>query len=226
MAIDWYSIKLKDQVGPAQPRVVLGDVTQYAAFITRGPADPNFPTLPGPITAITTLFTNLGETRIEGIDVDLRYRTPQTAAGRFRFGLQGTYYTKYDIQQIDGSFAGQIGLYSGIGGAINRWKHYADDRLGLRRVGRDDRADLRPRLHGREPRRQRQPASRRQLRRVRPAGTLHRRQEPDDLGGHQEPVRPRAAVHQPGLHVPERLRPVVRRSARRVLVREHRLQVP
>jgi iron complex outermembrane receptor protein len=125
LGVDWYSIKLKDQVGLLNPAAVLGDVVQYAAFNTRGPTDPNFPTLPGPITAITTLFTNLGETRIEGIDVDLRYRTPQTAAGRFRFGLQGTYYTKYDIQQIDGSFAGQIGLYSGIGGAINRWKHYA-----------------------------------------------------------------------------------------------------
>jgi len=125
MGVDWYSIKLKDQVGLLNPAAVLGDVVQYAAFITRGPTDPNFPTLPGPITAITTLFTNLGETRIEGIDVDLRYRTPQTVAGRFRFGLNGTYYTKYDIQQIDGSFAGQIGLYSGIGGAINRWKHYA-----------------------------------------------------------------------------------------------------
>ena len=73
---------------------MLGDVDQYAAFITRGPVDPNFPTLPGPITAITTLFTNLGETRIEGFDVDLRYRTPSTSVGRFRFGLQGTYYTQ------------------------------------------------------------------------------------------------------------------------------------
>ena len=125
VALDWYKIDLKDQVGLLNPAAVLGDVVQYAAFITRGPADPNFPGLPGPITAITTLFTNLGETRIEGIDIDARYRTPATSVGRFRFGLQGTYYTKYDIQQIDGSFAGQIGLYSGIGGAINRWKHYA-----------------------------------------------------------------------------------------------------
>ena len=125
LGLDWYSIELKDQIGLLNPAAVLGDVDQYAAFITRGPVDPNFPNLPGPITAITTLYTNLGETRIEGIDVDLRYRTPATSAGRFRFGLQGTYYTKYDVQQIDGSFAGQVGLYSGIGGAINRWKHYA-----------------------------------------------------------------------------------------------------
>ncbi|MEO8487749.1 MAG: TonB-dependent receptor [Betaproteobacteria bacterium] len=125
LGVDWYHIELKDQVGLLNPIVVLGDVDQYAAFITRGPVDPNFPLLPGPITAITTLFTNLGETRIEGIDIDARYRTPSTSIGRFRFGLQGTYYTKYDIQQIDGSFAGQVGLYSGIGGAINRWKHYA-----------------------------------------------------------------------------------------------------
>jgi iron complex outermembrane receptor protein len=226
LGVDWYSIKLKDQVGLLNPAVVLGDVTQYAAFITRGPADPNFPTLPGPITAITTLFTNLGETRIEGIDVDLRYRTPQTAAGRFRFGLQGTYYTKYDIQQIDGSFAGQIGLYSGIGGAINRWKHYATidwdygawgatlaQTFGLgytdanpdvngnpRRVGNYDVYDLQVRWTG--------------VKNL----TIS--------AGIKNLFDPRAAVHQPGLHVPERLRPVVRRSARGILVRERRLQVP
>lgn len=125
LGVDWFSIELKDQVGLLNPAAVLGDVDQYAAYITRGPVDPNFPTLPGPITAITTLYTNLGETRIEGFDIDLRYRTPATRVGRFQFGLQGTYYTKYDVQQIDGSFAGQIGLFSGIGGAINRWKHYA-----------------------------------------------------------------------------------------------------
>ena len=125
IGLDWFHIELKDQVGLLNPAVVLGDVDQYASFITRGPVDPAFPTLPGPITAITTLFTNLGETRIEGFDIDLRYRTPATSIGRFRFALQGTYYSKYDIQQIDGSFAGQVGLYSGIGGAINRWRHYA-----------------------------------------------------------------------------------------------------
>lgn len=125
LGVDWFNIKLKDQIGLLNSAAILGDLGQFGQFVTRGPTQPEFPTLPGPITAITTVYTNFGETRIEGIDIDARYRTPATKVGRFRLGLQGTYYRKYDIQQIDGTFAGQVGLYSGIGGAINRWRHYA-----------------------------------------------------------------------------------------------------
>jgi iron complex outermembrane receptor protein len=169
MGVDWYSIKLKDQVGPAQPG---GGARRRRAVRRVHHARPR-PTrtsrrCPGPITAITTLFTNLGETRIEGIDVDLRYRTPQTVAGRFRFGLNGTYYTKYDIQQIDGSFAGQIGLYSGIGGAINRWKHYATIDWEYGAWGATLAQTFGLGYTDANPGRQRQPAARRQLRRLRP----------------------------------------------------------
>ena len=55
LGADWFNIKVKDQIGILNAAAILGDVNQYAQYITRGPATPEFPGLPGPITAITTV---------------------------------------------------------------------------------------------------------------------------------------------------------------------------
>ncbi len=60
--------------------------------------------------------------------MDTRYRIPLAAAGVYTVGLNGTYFLKYDIQNVDGSFSSINGMVSpivnGNGGVIPRWRHY------------------------------------------------------------------------------------------------------
>jgi iron complex outermembrane receptor protein len=95
--------------------------------VTRGPVDPAFPNLPGPITRIEQGYINLGNTHIEGVDVETHYKWPTSRFGRLRFDMSGTYYIRYDGQNTDGSFSGFVSnsFNSPVVGVIPRWKHYA-----------------------------------------------------------------------------------------------------
>jgi len=127
-SIDYFHLKVKDFIQDGIPvATILGNLGLYGNLVTRGPVDPNFPNLPGPIVDISQLQLNLGETRISGLDLDARYRAPEQSWGRLTFGIQGTYYIKYDTQNSDGTFTGNVGTSYGAAntGVIPRWKHYA-----------------------------------------------------------------------------------------------------
>ena len=66
-----------------------------------------------------------------------------------RFDISGTYYSRYDLQNIDKSYTGIVSnsLNSPVVGVIPRWKHYAlpSNAATSRRVkGRGSSASLRP----------------------------------------------------------------------------------
>lgn len=126
VAVDAFKINLKDTiVNGITPAVVLSDLTKYGYLITRGPVDPAFPTLPGPITQINTTNINLGQTKLAGVDFDAKLRIPDLEVGRITVGYSGTYFTKYDTENIDGTFAPNINLVNGAtGGIIPRLKTY------------------------------------------------------------------------------------------------------
>ena len=126
-SMDWFSLTLKNSVSNGIPQAtILSDPNQYASYITRGPVQPQYPTLPGPIIDLDQRYVNLGETQIEGWDISLQYAFPQTPIGKFTLGATGTYISKYDVQQTDGSFAGFIsnGYQSVATGITPRWKSY------------------------------------------------------------------------------------------------------
>jgi iron complex outermembrane receptor protein len=128
MSVDYFKLNLSDTVSNGAPiSTILQDLGQYGGLVTRGPVDPNQPNLPGHIQTIQQTFVNLGNTHMEGIDLDLRYRTPMSSVGRFRFGLAGTYFIRYDSQQLDGSYLGGVSnAYGAVAtGIIPRWKQYA-----------------------------------------------------------------------------------------------------
>jgi len=128
ISLDWFKLNVKDFILDGIPvATILGDLNQFGSLVTRGPVDPNFPNLPGPITDISQLQLNIGETKIEGLDLEMHYRAPEQSWGRLSFGLSGTYYIKYDNQNQDGSFSSQVGNSYGAAntGVIPRWKHYA-----------------------------------------------------------------------------------------------------
>jgi iron complex outermembrane receptor protein len=126
LAVDAFKINLKDTiVNGVAATTILGDLAKYGHLVTRGPIDPAFPALPGPIVSITQTNLNLGETRVAGIDIDGRWAIGSTEFGRFNAMLTGTYFTQYDVQNPDGTFTpGVDQVNTATGGVIPRWKHY------------------------------------------------------------------------------------------------------
>jgi iron complex outermembrane receptor protein len=126
---DAFRVKLKNPIiFGIDPASLLANEAQFSGFITRGAATADCPGCPGPIQQINQLNLNLGATNVDGVDADLRYRLDTGNAGTFTFGLIGTYFSKYEIQQPDGSFIGIAGrvspIVNGAGGVVPRWHHY------------------------------------------------------------------------------------------------------
>ena len=102
MSADYFKIRLTNAITNGIPvTTILGD-PQYYGLITRAPTEPSG--LPGRITAIQQTYINLGDTHIEGWDIEAHYKWPRMSWGRVRFDLAGTYYTRYDFQNLDGSY--------------------------------------------------------------------------------------------------------------------------
>ena len=137
IGIDWFNVDLKNTiVFGVDPSAVLGNPGAYGALITRGPCSvadlatfsaAGIPCV-GPITSLNQLNQNFGQTKITGIDVDMRWRIATEQAGNFTLGLNGTRLSKYLIQQPDGSFLNVRGavnpVVNGSGGVIPTWRHY------------------------------------------------------------------------------------------------------
>ncbi len=128
VSADYFKIRLNNGIQNGIPvTTILGDIGTYGNLVHRGPVDPAFPDLPGRIVAIDQTYINLGSTHIEGIDVEAHYKWPQMRYGRLRFDISGTYYSRYDTQNLDKSYTGIVSnaFNSNVIGIIPRWKHYA-----------------------------------------------------------------------------------------------------
>jgi len=127
VSLDWFDLYLKESItNGIAPATVLGDYAQYGYLVTRAAPDPANPTLPGRIISIDQRYINLGGVKIQGIDANIQFSAPPTSVGRFRFSMSGTYFIKYDAQQVDGSYAGFISntFASPVTGVSPRWKSY------------------------------------------------------------------------------------------------------
>jgi iron complex outermembrane receptor protein len=127
ISLDWFDLYLKQSItNGIAPATVLGDLAQYGSLVTRAAPDAANPNLPGRIVSIDQRYINLGGVKIQGIDANVQFAAPPTSYGRFRFTMSGTYYIKYDVQQVDGSYAGFISntLGSPVTGVSPRFKSY------------------------------------------------------------------------------------------------------
>ncbi|MCW5590767.1 MAG: TonB-dependent receptor [Burkholderiales bacterium] len=125
---DYFKIRLNDAITNGIPyATILGDLDQYGYLVTRGAPDPAYPGLPGRITNIDQTYINLGAVHIEGVDVEFHTGTRRASWGRLRLDVSGTYYIRYDVQNLDGSYTGFVSNQYGavITGVVPRWKHYA-----------------------------------------------------------------------------------------------------
>jgi len=127
IGIDAFHVNLENTItqGLAQT-FILANLDKYGSFVVRGPVDPATPTLPGPIISINQQNINLGQTKVAGVDIDARWRWPAGSLGRFTLAFNGTYFSKYDTQNPDGSFSPNVGNLdqSTAGGVIPRVKTY------------------------------------------------------------------------------------------------------
>ena len=131
VGLDYWEVDLKNTIiFGVTPATILADPAKFGFLITRGPAGTGAPCAgcPGPILDIFQGNLNFGETKVRGLDVDARYRIPAAEAGTFTVGINGTYITKYVVQNIDGTWTSINGMVNpivnGAGGVIPRWRHY------------------------------------------------------------------------------------------------------
>ena len=103
LGVDWFYLDLKNLVTNGFPIATILDPTltgTYSYLVTRAAtcAPSTFvPGAPCPITAIDQRFVNLGEVKIQGLDVDARSRSPAHRVGPLRGQINGTYYIQYDV---------------------------------------------------------------------------------------------------------------------------------
>jgi iron complex outermembrane receptor protein len=124
VALDYFWISLKDTITQNVPAAtILADTALYASLITRGAPQGG---LPGPIVDINQTNINLGRTDLSGWDLDVKISSGATPYGRFTLFGNGTYLSKYDVQNPDGSFTSALDTANGsTGGVTVRWRHFA-----------------------------------------------------------------------------------------------------
>src|SRR5207249_2609070 len=88
--------------------------------IIRGPVDPNYPDLPGPIEVVLLRTENFGDLRTSGFDAGFKWRAPATAFAPLTFGLDGPYISKVAVPG-----AGEVAGHDDGPSATRRWRHYA-----------------------------------------------------------------------------------------------------
>ena len=128
LAVDYFNIKLEEVISQGIPAAtILSDLGRYGSLVTRGaPQVVGGVTIPGPIIDIDQTNINLGRAYLVGFDVDFRAATPVGTYGQLGFSLNGTYFTKYDTQNPDGSFTSVLDTANNnTGGVVVRWRHYA-----------------------------------------------------------------------------------------------------
>ena len=114
---DYYKIDVDGLVSSIGEASLFWDPVRYADRFVRNAE--------GRIDYLNTTLINAGGLRTEGVDISLNYLSPKTSAGRFGFGIEGTYVMSIDYQNEDGAeWNNYVGEYANP--AVVRWKHWAN----------------------------------------------------------------------------------------------------
>jgi iron complex outermembrane recepter protein len=124
---DYFQLNLSNIVSNGVPiGTILNPATyaQYSYLVTR--AATCVGGQPCPITTINQQFANFGKNRVQGVDVNVQLISPVSQFGRFKVAVTGTYYTRYDTQNPDGTYSSIISntFGSSVTGVVPRWKSY------------------------------------------------------------------------------------------------------
>jgi iron complex outermembrane recepter protein len=123
LGLDLFELEVRDTIVPGlDPEVILNDLARYAVLVTRGPADPNFPGLPGRITQVLQTNLNLGVVRMRGVEFDGAASLPIGGFGKLGAQMGVTYFDRYEIQNVDGVFENALGQVTATAGLVPRWR--------------------------------------------------------------------------------------------------------
>ena len=118
-SLDVWRTHIDSNITPLRLSEITGHLAQYdGTNVQRGPVDPAFPSLPGPLVRIENLTQNAGDWRVSGVDVSVSTPRAVTAVGRISAHLDGT-YVQYARQNISASNT----LNQLVGGSAPRWQH-------------------------------------------------------------------------------------------------------
>jgi iron complex outermembrane receptor protein len=116
MSLDWWDIKLKDQINALAEQTIFGDPVKYASLF-------HYNATGTALDFVSAITSNLGEVKTRGLDVSLLYRLPRNAYGNFTLNLDGTYVNRYDYQnERGGPFTQNAGRYADAT-PVFRWRH-------------------------------------------------------------------------------------------------------
>jgi iron complex outermembrane receptor protein len=126
LTLDYWKIDKSNTIGTLNVGVLFAHFDRFAGTnVVRGPVEPEFPNLPGPIQYVVLREQNLGDLRASGVDVEARWPMMLHALGRLVFELSGAYVAEWE-EQLDGvDYTSLLGNKGSMTGPIPRWKHYA-----------------------------------------------------------------------------------------------------
>jgi iron complex outermembrane receptor protein len=109
-SVDVWSIRVRDIIGALNPDDVVNDLARYEGRnVIRGPVDPAFADLPGPIIGIRTTNENLGDWRVQGADLSVSLRPVALPLGSVSLRLDGTYVRRARQNIFEGNEVDLIG---------------------------------------------------------------------------------------------------------------------
>jgi iron complex outermembrane receptor protein len=125
--VDYFRIYVKNLIAQISDDTIFTQFDQFGTSnIVRGPVDPHFPNLPGPIAFVLENSVNIGKQETDGFDFDFTYRFPTTTVGRFTARFNGTYTMDWKQETFDSTdYPNFVGQRAGGFQAIPRWHHYA-----------------------------------------------------------------------------------------------------
>ncbi|WP_428995291.1 TonB-dependent receptor [Lysobacter enzymogenes] len=103
VSLDWYQIKIENAISTPTAQFVVdkcygGTAAEQAIYCKLIKRDPNYPGRPGLITDIQLRPINAAQFLVEGYDLTLNYRLPETRFGRFAISWDSTYTSRWDYQ--------------------------------------------------------------------------------------------------------------------------------
>jgi iron complex outermembrane receptor protein len=133
VGVDFWNLRVKHSILALPEQAVFGDPTKYASRFVRcsqisaterAAIDTclNYPNF-DPIAYIDTPTENLGELKVNGIDLSAAFRFGNTPVGKFSVVADGTYVNSYKYQrETGGEFINALGRYSD-NAPVFRWQH-------------------------------------------------------------------------------------------------------
>jgi iron complex outermembrane receptor protein len=115
ISVDYYSIKRSDEINPADPAIVVGNLPQTGTPNSkRAGLTPNsflFYDVNGQLATISAPYANINSTTTSGIDVDLRNDFNFANGWRLESGLLWTHLLKWQRKLNDGTKLDYVGTH-------------------------------------------------------------------------------------------------------------------